>query len=522
MQITDITPELKKREEKIRLAAYCRVSSDSEDQIHSFAAQIKHYSDYAKKNPQYTLIDIYADEGLSGTGMTKRDELNRLLKDCSQGKIDRIITKSVSRLARNTEDLLTMLRMIKSFGVNVYFEEQDIDTTQMNMEMIVTFPGMVAQQESENISGNLRWSIQKRMETGKYKISRYAYGYCLRNGVIDIDEDKAKIIRKIFALYLRGMGMQQIADFLNEQKIPRLYNSKEKLWQRRTIAYILQNEKYIGDALFQKKYTTDIFPYKKKINNGQKAKYYVENYNPSIIEREQYRKVQELIAVKTKETAKNKAAYLLAGKVRCKDCGKLLRVSTSKGKTTLACSTNDRAGSCAAHRVREEAVYETFTRMIYKLKFSARTLIDELIKSLEYLYEHTGECRENIKVIDKQIADLCAKNLVVTKIYTKGILNAADFTRQTTEIGNRIKSLRSERKKFFEQNTDEANLEELKDLQETLRTYTPSSRFNEKLFEDIVHKIIVEDNATLQFHLIGGVILTEKIKVKSRCKKNEK
>ena len=211
MQITDITPELKKREEKIRLAAYCRVSSDSEDQIHSFAAQIKHYSDYAKKNPQYTLIDIYADEGLSGTGMTKRDELNRLLKDCSQGKIDRIITKSVSRLARNTEDLLTMLRMIKSFGVNVYFEEQDIDTTQMNMEMIVTFPGMVAQQESENISGNLRWSIQKRMETGKYKISRYAYGYCLRNGVIDIDENKAKIIRKIFALYLRGMGMQQIS-----------------------------------------------------------------------------------------------------------------------------------------------------------------------------------------------------------------------------------------------------------------------------------------------------------------------
>ena len=152
----------------------------------------------------------------------------------------------------------------------------------------------------------------------------------------------------------------------------------------------------------------------------------------------------------------------------------------------------------------------------------SRTLIDELIKSLEYLYEHTGECRENIKAIDKQIADLCAKNLVVTKIYTNGILNAADFTRQTTEIGNRIKSLRSERKKFFEQNTDEANLEELKDLQETLRTYTPSSRFNEKLFEDIVQKIIVEDNATLQFHLIGGVILTEKIKVKSRCKKNEK
>ena len=164
MQITNITPTAQKENDKIRIAAYCRVSTDSQDQIHSFAAQIRHYSDYVNRNPRYTLIDIYADEGLSGTEMTKRDELNRLLKDCSRGKVDRIVTKSVSRLARNTEDLLSMLRMIKGFGVSVYFEEQGIDTTQMNMEMIVTFPGMAAQQESETISGNLRWAIRKKME----------------------------------------------------------------------------------------------------------------------------------------------------------------------------------------------------------------------------------------------------------------------------------------------------------------------------------------------------------------------
>lgn len=142
MHITEITPKIAQKAEKIRLAPYCRVSSDSADQMHSFATQIRYYSEYAKKNPQYEIVDIYADEGITGTEMEKRDELNRLLRDCRRGKIDRIITKSVSRFARNTEELIATLRMLKEFGVSVYFEEQGIDTQQMNMEMIVTFPGI--------------------------------------------------------------------------------------------------------------------------------------------------------------------------------------------------------------------------------------------------------------------------------------------------------------------------------------------------------------------------------------------
>ena len=157
MHITEITPKMPQKAEKIRLAPYCRVSSDSADQMHSFATQIRYYSEYEKKNPQYQIVDIYADEGITGTEMEKRDEFTRLLRDCKRGKIDRIITKSVSRFARNTEELIATLRMLKEFGVSVYFEEQGIDTQQMNMEMIVTFPGMAAQQESETISGNVRW-----------------------------------------------------------------------------------------------------------------------------------------------------------------------------------------------------------------------------------------------------------------------------------------------------------------------------------------------------------------------------
>ena len=168
MQITEIAAERKQNTNDIRLAAYCRVSSDSTDQLHSFATQIRYYKDYEKKHPQYKLIDIYADEGLTGTDIKKRDEQNRLIRDCKKGKIDRIIVKSVSRFARNTRELLVTLRMLKEIGVSVYFEEQGIDTDKINMEMIVAFPGMAAQQESETISGNMRWSYQKRIGSGEF------------------------------------------------------------------------------------------------------------------------------------------------------------------------------------------------------------------------------------------------------------------------------------------------------------------------------------------------------------------
>lgn len=194
------------------MAAYCRVSSSSDNQIHSFATQIRYYSEYAKKHHEYQIVDIYADEGMSGTEMKKRDEFNRLLRDCRNGKIDRIIVKSISRMSRNTEELLVTLRMLKDIGVTVYFEEQGIDTDKLNMEMIVTFPGMAAQQESEAISGNMRWSYKKRMESGDFNCTCPAYGYSLDNGEMVINETEATVIRNIFDMYLKGMGIQSIAN----------------------------------------------------------------------------------------------------------------------------------------------------------------------------------------------------------------------------------------------------------------------------------------------------------------------
>ncbi len=206
MQITEITPVKQKSDKPIRLAAYCRVSSDSEDQLHSFAAQIRYYSEFERKPPEYTLVDIYADEGLTGTDMKKRDELNRLIRDCQKGKIDRIIIKSISRFARNTVDCLTHTRMLKDLGVDVYFEEQGIHSTDHGAEFYITIYGCIAQSESENISANVKWGKAKSADAGKVSFHYKNFlGYRRgADGKLEIDPEQAAIIRLIYEKFLAG------------------------------------------------------------------------------------------------------------------------------------------------------------------------------------------------------------------------------------------------------------------------------------------------------------------------------
>ena len=518
MRITEITPTIPTKEEKIRLAAYCRVSSDSDDQLHSFAAQVRYYSEYTKRNPKYELVDIYADEGITGTEMEKRDELNRLLRDCKRGKIDRIITKAVARFARNTEELLVTLRLLKELGVSVYFEEQGIDTNQLNAEIIVTFPGMVAQQESETISGNLRWSIHKRMERGEYIAPHVPYGYRLIDKEVVVYEPEAEVVRRIFRLYLQGMGIQQIADLLESEGLVRSMRSGKKCWSKGTVSYILRNERYMGDAVLQKKYTTDCLPYRQKRNKGEKKQYYVENYCPAIISSETFNAVQELMAEKREKeaTARN---YILSKKMRCPDCGRTFRKQVNNEKAYWCCSQWATSSSqCKSRRIREDMAYEAFTAMVYKLKAYRKVIIEDLIKRLEYLQDRTSENIERIRAIDKEIANLSAQNLVVTRLHTSGVIDVAEYTKQTSQIGNKINALRVERRKKLNASESDMQLDELKNLNEIIEEYRPKAEFDETLFEEIVEKIIVNDSSKIMFCLIGGLTLTEEIKEKGRCK----
>ncbi|MDR1591857.1 MAG: recombinase family protein, partial [Prevotellaceae bacterium] len=182
----------------IRVAAYCRVSSNSEDQLHSYAAQIKYYTEYIGQHPDWVLVDIFADEGLTGQKTDKRDDLLRLVSECKKGKIDRIICKSVSRFARNTQDCLSLTRLLKSYGVSVFFEEQNLDTADMPDEFMLTVHGMQAQEESINHSKNMRWSYQKKMEKGDFNCCRAAYGYDWISGSLEINEAEAAVVSRIF------------------------------------------------------------------------------------------------------------------------------------------------------------------------------------------------------------------------------------------------------------------------------------------------------------------------------------
>lgn len=517
MNIIEITNEVKKSERLIRLAPYCRVSSDSEDQRHSFAAQIRYYKDYEKKHPQYKLVDIYADEGLAGTSMVKRDDMQRLIKDCKKGLIDRIIVKSVSRFARNTEELLATLRMLKGMNVSVYFEEQDIDTEKLNMEMIVTFPGMAAQKESETISGNLRWSYKKRMESGDFNCCAPAYGFNMENGELTVNEPEAAIIRRIFQMYLSGIGKQSIATALNREGIPRRYDQKK--WYHSTIHYILNNERYKGDALLQKRYTTDTLPFRQVINHGEKTMYYVENANPAIVSREVYDAAQELQKKRISHCRRERNTYPLTGLLRCPDCGRTFRRQIVNGTPYWLCSSQASGETdCTRRRLREQAVYDTFLTIYEKLIEYRKPLLGTLIHDMETMQDRMGANRGQIAEIDKQIADLAARNLVISRLHTNGILNAADYTAQSSAINIKITELRAERKKKLAEDDGDEKLDELKELYEILDDSEDTQNPITEIMEQIVEQITVENNTALTFRLLGGVELTESISEKGRCK----
>lgn len=513
--ITEITRQ-KPTPPQIRLAAYCRVSSDSSDQLHSFAAQIKYYSEYCKRHPEYKFVDIYADEGITGTSTEKRDDFRRMLRDCKKGLIDRIIVKSMSRFARNTEEMLTALRALEQMEVSVYFEEQGLDTKSMNSEMFATFPGMVAQQESVSISQNMRWSYKKRMESGEFNCCAPAYGFDLINGKLVINETEAAVIRRIFDLYLQGIGMQAIANILNNEGVRRQYG-REK-WHHTTVNYVLNNERYKGDALLQKQITTQTLPFKKQRNHGEQPMYYVENSNPAIVSRETYEAVQTLIKSRQPSCKRKAKNYPLTRTLLCPDCGHTFRRQVVNGTAYWLCAAKaTNKTDCAWRRVKEDEVYAAFNLMIRKVQANREYLLGTLIRQLEELQYRTTGSQQRVKEIDREIADLTAQNLVLSRLHGKGVLNAADYAAQSDVLENKITELRIERRAKITDSDENKMLEELKMLNDILKEVEIGIGFDVELFEQTVDSITVESSELLTFHLAGGISLPEKIREKGRC-----
>ena len=311
-QVQIIQPYQPQSEELEKVAAYCRVSTDSKDQLNSYRTQIGYYTNFIAQHSGWELVDIYADEGITGTSLEKRDEFKRMLQDCRAGKITRILVKSVSRFARNTLELIETTRELKDLGVVVVFEEQGIDTAQMLGEMQLTLLAMAAQEESTSISKNMKWSIQKRMDAGTYRGNTAPYGYRLEDGQLKIEETEAAVVRRIFEMRLSGMGQVAITQELNRQGI---HPRDGKPWTVYRVRYILSNERYIGDSLFQKKYITDPLSHKSVRNHGERDQYYIHNTHEGIISRETFQKVQESFQSRTSLRKRNPTCLSTASNV---------------------------------------------------------------------------------------------------------------------------------------------------------------------------------------------------------------
>ena len=464
--IKTIDAKINTQTEKLRVAAYCRVSSDSMDQLNSFTAQVSHYTNYIKVNPDFELVDIYADEGITGTLTQGRDEFNRMISDCKKGKIDRILVKSVSRFARNSLDCINIIRALKQLGISVHFEKEGIDTLDVTSEMMIAIPGAIATEESMSISQNMLWSCKKRMQSGTFISGNTPYGYALIDKELVVVPKQAEIVKLRFKSYLNGMGKTAIANMLNQINAPKI----PAKWYTATVDYILNNERYIGDALFQKQCTTDTLPFKKMLNKGQKQKYYAENTNPPIIDKVSFYLAKEYGSRKTKPN-NSSIKYPLSGIIRC-DCGYFYKRIFRASKAHWVCQNHfEKALNCSSKAVSEKEIERKFIDMMNKLKSSYTEIMRPLLSQMKKLSEQN--LRTNIKLyeIDKKIADWNNQLLILAKLNKSGVLDTADYTSQIDGIKQSISKYRTKRRQILNEDKDDEITTNLQILSEIGRAH---------------------------------------------------
>ncbi|MCX4371649.1 MAG: recombinase family protein [Dysosmobacter sp.] len=518
MATIKVIPPREKIPDTLRVAAYCRVSSDSADQKHSYAAQIRAYTDEIGAHEGWELVDVYADEGLTGTRMEQRDDFNRMIADCRKGKIDRVLVKSISRFSRNTRDCLATLRELTALGVTVCFEKENIDTGTLTTELMVSVSGALAQEESVSISKNQRLSYQRRMERGEFITCKAPYGYRLKDGKnLEIHEEEAAVIRLIFARYLAGVSTTEIAAELISMGL-RTRDGKEQ-WSTFSVAYILQNEKYIGDALCQKTLATDNFPFIKKRNQGEKDQYYVDATHPAIITKEDFERANALLLWRSSTRGKTQKKYLLTKTIYCGCCGSVFsRKETKNGYVTWACRThNYQAQNCSMGRIPETEIYAAFVRMYNKLKHNEAIVLKPALAQMDDLNAALQRGNPAMLEVNRAIADASDQCYKLTVLQTRGLLDADACGAKLREVNAKLAELRRERRRLLQN-------EDLEDVMEALRQTADTvaagpermDSFDEILFTDLVEKITAESQTCLRFQLRGGIELTEQLGEVSR------
>ena len=501
----------KSEKPKLRVAAYCRVSTDSDEQATSYEAQIEHYTEFIQKNPEWTLAGIYADDGISGTNTKKREEFNRLIADCEAGNIDMVITKSISRFARNTLDCLKYIRLLKDKNIPVYFEKENINSMDSKGEVLLTIMASLAQQESQSLSQNVKMGIQYRYQQGKVQVNHNRFlGYDKdKDGNLIIDPEQAEIVKRIYREYLEGYSMDKIAAGLERDGI--LTGAGKEKWHTSTINKILRNEKYMGDALLQKTVTTDFLTKKRIKNNGTAPQYYVENNHEAIIPKELFMLVQEELvrrrAVKVDSSGKRhtySCNHVFSQIVYCGCCGNLFRRIhwNNRGCKSIVWRCVSRlepssaTEACKARTVNEQVLQSIIVQAINKMLSDKQNYLAILQENIATVIKTSTAASE--EAIDQRLMDL-----------QKEIISKANNKEAYDTIADEIFRLRElKHQSEIEGVTRDEHIKRISELHDfTMQNpQTELAEFDEALVRRLLQKVtIYDDYYTVEFK--SGVIV---------------
>lgn len=498
------TAESRDKYHQLRVAAYCRVSTELEEQQNSYQVQIAYYTDLINKKKEWTLAGIFADEGISGTQTKKRTEFNRMIRMCRNKKIDLVITKSISRFARNTVDCLEYVRQLKDLGIGVIFEKENINTLTMTSEFMIALYGSFAQAESESISKNVSWGKEKAYREGKVQFQyKHLLGYKKgADGKPEIIPEEAETVKLIYTMFLDGHSMKNIALILHVKGIHTKTGSTE--WRTNTITRILQNEKYVGDALLQKTFTSDCITHKVVKNHGERPMYLVTNHHDPIIDRDTYNRVQQEIARRNSkrkisdktvtEQGKYSSKYALSELLICGHCGTPYRRTTwaARGKKQIVwrCLSRLEHGKkyCPdSPTIKEEQLHRGILRAINNY-YSCRNDIVRILKAnIGSVLECQGQeeilsVEKRLKEIDQARTDLV--NLIASGGCDEDKLDSefAKLYSEEQSLSERLEMLKSQNKTSQE---TQAKLDKIMDMIE-------HEKFELETFDNVLIRKLIE------------------------------
>ena len=513
---------------KKRVAAYCRVSTDSEEQLNSYEAQKSYYTQKIEESSDWEMAEIYADEGISGTSMKKRTEFKKMITACKRGRIDLIITKSLSRFARNTVDCLETVRLLKANGIGVYFEKENINTLTESSEFLITLFSGFAQAESESLSKNVAWGWKKSAEAGNvYFQYKRMLGYRKgTDGQPEIVPEEAKIIRRIYRRYLAGCSLGQIKQELEQDNIPTA--QKVERWSSAVIHNILTNEKYMGDALLQKTYITDCISKKVKKNMGERPMYYVENNHPAIIPRETFDQVQKEMTRRSSkrkvlqksgktELGKYSGKYALTELLVCGECGSPYKRVTwarnGKKRIVWRCVSRLEFGTKYCHNsptLDESRLHNAILAAMNEYAAIRQEVCPDVLAMVEEAKRAMSQAGAMLLELKKRMDEVSQEQ---SDVLDRLLANMAD-----AELNARMKALTDEKEalkaqilkvqqKEVSMAEQAAKRQQMWDsLKECSAGYT---EFDDEFVRQIIRKITVEDAETIHVHFRDSDVVLE-------------